>query len=528
MGKKKFIDKKKSATFQLLARDSSHPSSSTDRVFVRVDNNPYSAHGFEDGESEYLDSCTPLNDDSNSIFNDAPEDADFEEEGTSQKPENKSQVSGGVHDHVRREILELGLPDDGYNYLTHLREIKNTGGGSAYYHNSKAKLDRLPLDVKAYDASRVRVNSDTVDDVNCNSIYSVSERTVGVIVQKAVDPDVAVLLDETDSRFNSDVDELEEDFVVQANFQEEAGEDLSQVRKSKGVEIKEKHGGEEGSCLSCSCSIQEVDLIVGDELGNEKPRVRRLLDEQFDLLTLRQYDSDHYSDDDDDDACFQDEEDESLADNLKHAHKDFQVGEKELDCKYQVPVDALLGRQTSSKGEVDESLDDVITKCREYAETYEDESDGVVVVQESSDESEQWDCETIISTYLNLDNHPKKIEPPIMPKRKLVATLSGDPADNSTFISLSGKEKLPVGYLPHSKRGLQEKVKKVANLVQQSKSKPHVEESKEEKKEWKAAVIAQRREARRAKKNLKGLYRCEAQRAQKVAATTGPGSIHLI
>lgn len=51
-------------------------------------------------------------------------------------------------EHVRREILELGFPDDGYNYLLHLREINNAGGGSSYYHNRKAKLDQVPIDVK--------------------------------------------------------------------------------------------------------------------------------------------------------------------------------------------------------------------------------------------------------------------------------------------------------------------------------------------------------------------------------------------
>ena len=40
--------------------------------------------------------------------------------GSSRKPLMES---------VRKEILELGFPNDGYNYLKPLREIKNTGGG---------------------------------------------------------------------------------------------------------------------------------------------------------------------------------------------------------------------------------------------------------------------------------------------------------------------------------------------------------------------------------------------------------------
>lgn len=143
MGKKKFINKKKSATFQLLARDSSDPnfddSPGSDRVFVRVDNNSYSVDTFFSGDN-------PDNvDDPNSIFADAPEDYDDDNRVFGDSP---GSAAHPLPDHTRKEILELGFPDDGYNYLTHLREIKNSGGGSAFYHNPKTKLDQLPRDVK--------------------------------------------------------------------------------------------------------------------------------------------------------------------------------------------------------------------------------------------------------------------------------------------------------------------------------------------------------------------------------------------
>ncbi|CAL5349338.1 unnamed protein product [Camellia sinensis] len=151
--------------------------------------------------------------DPNSMFADAPDDCDDEDDGG---------------------ILELGFPDDGYNYLIHLREIKNTGGGSAYYHNSKAKLDQLPLDVKAYDALRVEILG-VNDDSNKKSIYNVASRTVGVRIQKAVDPEVVALLDDSDlSRFGSN-DDLEEDFVVKANLLNEA-EDVEFDKKLNLVE----------------------------------------------------------------------------------------------------------------------------------------------------------------------------------------------------------------------------------------------------------------------------------------------------
>lgn len=116
-GKKKFIDKKNSVTFHLMARDSTDPVyTESDRVFVRVDNNPLSA---------------------DSIFADSPDDPDAEFDT------EYAQDSGILSDEVRKEILELGFPDDGYNYLTHLREIKNSGGGSNFFTNPKFKLEHV-------------------------------------------------------------------------------------------------------------------------------------------------------------------------------------------------------------------------------------------------------------------------------------------------------------------------------------------------------------------------------------------------
>lgn len=150
--KKKFIDKKKSATFQLLSRDTSDPNytsdPSGDRVFVRVDNNGYPLDCLT-GDGVPKDDVSLRNPDL--IFADAAEDcggdyedADYDFGGSG----NYMDQNAALPDHVRKEILELGFPDDGYDYLTHLREIKNRGGGSTYYDNPKASFVQLPRDVK--------------------------------------------------------------------------------------------------------------------------------------------------------------------------------------------------------------------------------------------------------------------------------------------------------------------------------------------------------------------------------------------
>lgn len=134
------------------------------------------------------------------------------------------------------------------------------------------------------------------DDPNGRSIFSVATKTVGVRVQKAVDPDVAALLDDSDlSRFGSDVEDLEEDFVVRANLLEE-----KDVEVDKRLNRVEEFGvtGKEVDKADNYDQQPTVDglvfqsgignhLVEGvDECVDNKPRVRRLLDEQFDLVSF--------------------------------------------------------------------------------------------------------------------------------------------------------------------------------------------------------------------------------------------------
>lgn len=512
-GKKKFIDKKNSVTFHLMARDSTDPVyTESDRVFVRVDNNLLSA---------------------DSIFADSPDDPDAEFDT------EYAQDSRILSDEVRKEILELGFPDDGYNYLTHLREIKNSGGGSNFFTNPKFKLEHVN-DVKAYDASRVRVK-EVDEEPEENILYNVASSTANVRVQKAVDPEVAALLDDSDaSRFGSDVEDLEEDFVVKANLCEDV-DDEEEVHVRNGMNFTEESMNRtlnnahilQGSAYAtvaddCGPSDGGSNGATGVYSAGEKPRPRRLLDEQFDLLERQEYGTDDNSDYGDDYYGDYEEnyqaEDESLAEKLKLSLGTRKVEDLEHEQKGQYKVPA--------EGEEEkDSAADVIRRCKEYGEKYEVEVEDkdAVIFEESSDESEVWDCETIVSTYTNLDNHPGKIETPwATRKKKLTETVTAAFSSASPIISLSGKAKLPVD-LPGGRKPAAEKVKDATTeKTEQYKRKQHGLESKEEKKERKAAVKEERREARRTKKEMKELYKCEASRAQRVAAGSGASSYHLM
>ncbi|KAL5210773.1 hypothetical protein ABZP36_006396 [Zizania latifolia] len=480
------------ATYKLFPRAGA--TDPNDRVFIRLDNNDYSVPGF--GDEEPYDP---------SLFHTDDATAD-----------HFSSTSGPLPEHIRRDILELGLPDDGYNYLHHLRELRPSAAApSSFVPNQTAPL--VPLDVKAYDASRVRIASGKVEDEldEGKTMCKVAAKTAPVRrIERAVDPDIARLLDESDVSHGGSEDEgLEEDFVIMANQTE--GDEEADDEEQEVVD---------GVFLS---DVEEDEELEDDE-AEPKQRVHRLLDDQFDLLALEEYgDSD-----DDNDGGARDGKCElptEVIDELKLFHsQNVSVTEE-----YRTPADFVRGKLDSSTTEdVDESAN-VIQKCAEYAERYLNETaeeEKVVLVSESSDESEMWDCETIVSTYSNLDNHPGKIQTPGNPKKRLPKVFPGETATTKDIIKLHGKEKLPVEYLPQRKRnGEKEKKAKPAEAPSDENFKKEVhKETKEEKKARKAAVKEEKREARKAKKELKGLYKSETQKAQKVAAVTGPASIRLM
>lgn len=197
-------------------------------------------------------------------------------------------------------------------------------------------------------------------------------------------------------------------------------------------------------------------------------------------LELEEYGSDT-EEEYDGDMIEENECHESLAEKLNHAFKERAIDG--LERNNYGPDDAELLEPEA----------DVINRCREYAEKYENEgpAEETAIFDESSSDSEVWDCETIVSTYSNLDNHPGKIVAPEARRKKLLPAIS----EASPIISLKGKANLPVDYLPSKgkhallkedkKKQGSEKEGKDNPMKEQLKRKQHGQESKEEKKERK-------------------------------------------
>lgn len=124
--------------------------------------------------------------------------------------------------------------------------------------------------MQAYDASRVRVGPTEGELDEGRTMCKVAAKTAPVRrIEKAVDPDVARLLDESDvSHAGSEDEWLEEDFVIVAN-------------RAEGEELEEEEEDVEDGNGVFSDVEEEFDFE-----DDPKPRVRRLLDEQFDLVSL--------------------------------------------------------------------------------------------------------------------------------------------------------------------------------------------------------------------------------------------------
>lgn len=165
MGKKKFLDKKKSATFVLMHRETEDADDDvSSRVFTRVDGgftpvpgfseedprtNPDYGYETDEGEEEGEEEL--------SVFADADEGDDTRSvrsrRSVVSRSSRRSTASRAAHkgplpDHVRQELIELGFPDDGYDYMQHMRKIGVSGVGGSFVPAARPKPERLRADVK--------------------------------------------------------------------------------------------------------------------------------------------------------------------------------------------------------------------------------------------------------------------------------------------------------------------------------------------------------------------------------------------
>ncbi|KAH7973472.1 hypothetical protein HPB49_001439 [Dermacentor silvarum] len=123
---------------------------------------------------------------------------------------------------------------------------------------------------------------------------------------------------------------------------------------------------------------------------------------------------------------------------------------------------------------------------------------------------ERWDCESIISTYSNLYNHPKLITEPRKEKIK-VSARTGIPIKEKGGLSRQGLKQLDREFESNSDEEMQSRTS-VASSIRPK------DETPEQRRERKAAVRAMRRERRAEKKANSEAFKAEMLRQEKMMA----------
>ncbi|CAN0080202.1 unnamed protein product [Ectocarpus sp. 12 AP-2014] len=128
--------------------------------------------------------------------------------------------------------------------------------------------------------------------------------------------------------------------------------------------------------------------------------------------------------------------------------------------------------------------------------------------------ADQWDCETIVSTYSNLDNHPsvlgtgRKAKPGRARRSPVAEVVGGGDASTVQQVALSAKTGLPLGVLPERTNNDTGMVSLIAG--QNKGEKRDTEETAEEKRRRKAQIKQNKRDKRVQKKNVKTAFTSEA------------------
>ncbi|NXC44453.1 LTV1 protein, partial [Penelope pileata] len=408
----------------------------------------------------------------------------------------------GHEERRREEQRKYGVFfDDDYDYLQHLKEAS---GPSELIPSVRGQPGRLVItregriedEIQRIAAPSIKLPS---------SVFATEfEEDVGLLNKAApisgprldFDPDIVAALDD-DFDFDNPENILEDDFVLQANEPKKGGSNAEDEDEWEDVEdgSDEKDSSNEGYDSEGPLSDDGVNgqgrefLFMQEETRSRFTEysltssvMRRneqltLLDDRFEKF-FEQFDEDEIGALDNAELeGFIDTDNIRLEEVLNDYYK-----EKAKNC---VKWDAL------------EPCEDLDAPANEES----DKEEIVALVVEEP--KEKWDCESILSTYSNLYNHPKLIKEPSKPKP----------------IKISQKTGIPLHVLPQ--KGLTAKQMERMQMINDSdlpraSTQPRSKnESKEDRKARKQAIKEEQKERRMEKKANKLAFKLEKTRQEK-------------
>jgi protein LTV1 len=448
-------------------------------------------------------------------------------------------------------VDENGMVRDGYDYTQHLKEM----GKGRFYSANGQFASQMDL------ARRVDLPSDVLPSA------AEQDRLLDAITltTETMDADLreALLNDEA-------FEEMDDDFVVQAAQEDpdaETGNDgfdydahiAKLMAAASGVGVP-KFRGNLTDDEDEEDDDEDEEVSDGDEDGDDeyadldgyagadRSEKQRVLDEAFEKMLAEEYDDDQLGELEEDDpetrgdVVLEGDLLDAIVEDFVHVRQEMLNDEGKLGNplrtgnRLQEILEECEKERLADAGEdgVETEEEDPLTVEEDARQTEQAlrtmfERNAYLVPREQ----EQWDCETIVSTYSTLDNHPTLLrEDGVLKKKKKKKVVAldehalADAARNKSQIVLSRKTGMPLGIFESEASAKKDKVQRDATASAAVVTAPKLkrEESKDDKKARKEAAKQQKQQRRQEKKQWKTAFKEEEQRQ---LTLTQPGKVSV-
>jgi len=490
--KKKFIDKKTALNYEMVHRDQRDPLTADDNAAQNL--------------------LKPID------LEQKKKKVQFGEELS--REEHARREYQAMKAALRDDMSEYNFPTDGYDYAQHMKEA----GGGTFIEAPRAKEKLNVDDILRNDGAEAEEQAEPVmlpsglfasEVMLAAPVGAARNRLENEGLDLSLDPEVIAALDATSADLeDGKLEELLDDFVITA--QEDGDQDLDgdmfaptdcfggAVREYASDEYCSDVSGEEYSDDDMDDRRTNFTMTTS---RRERGEQGRMLDEHFEKFIEAEYDDEEIGSCDDEEETMVGDEG-SLANTVLAAALDEFIeesGELELAAVGMDKKNKQLSKPELKQLEEANNMETVVT-----------------ALEEEEEPEEQWDCETIVSTYSNLYNHPKELD---QPRIRL--------SDKTGF----AMDFLPDAYARPNDAYAARKTKKIGDCIEEGDEDEDEEdeegpienkgvarrgESKDEKKARKKALKEEQRLRRVEKKDLKNEFKKESNLQKKEKIARGP------
>lgn len=474
--KKKFIDRKKAVTFNLVHRSQRDPLVADETAPQRV--------------------LVPVN---------------------ANVPARKEKDPELSTEQRKEEQKKYGIYfDDDYNYLQHLKDTKEVTlvlQPKATHKRKEKQMNRNVVENEDEEETDATENIKLPSSVFASAV----EEDVGLMNKAAsqglcldLDPEVVAALDE-DFDFEDPDNQLEDNFIELA-----MGDEGSDIESDE----ERSMSGDDDSDKAFASDLDSDD--DSDQSQERRPKMPSWRDKDDTKSRFSQYSMSS--------SVIRRNEGLSLLDNrfekMFEEYDDTEVGAldlEEIEGFMPETHDMLLRaaeefEESQKRYKLDKEKE--IARIQRLQEIEEESEEDDLITMEV-EPKEKWDCETILSTYSNLYNHPKVIEEPKKPKKIKINPKTGIPEetlgkDNKlTMKSLAKFNAMNNASNDMSDDDGRTNAETVLSTLSVLSIRPK-EETPEEKKERKRLLKEYRKERRIEKKANKEAFKEEKKRQEKI------------